>query len=190
MRMTGLSSPGSVFDTRWHIDEVREEIRRVAQEARTEALENPGLLPMVNADLGIYKPILETFVELSNAEMEVYDAVSRACDTGVTADREHAKFSVQYIQSLGDDALKVLPNPAREQSKTRLTPGDFLWPLLTSVYWIILVSTEGWPLRELDWIPDIITDTSAIWFGVIVVFYWVKTIYKLIKRVCEIVNQE
>ena len=174
-------SPGSALDD-WRS---ASEVRQIAQKAKTKALEDPGYLPMVNIDLGIYQKIFETFVELVSTEVEVYNAVLRACDAHAPSDRvrdshasseeENALFSVRYIQSLGDEALKILPDTTKEQSETRLTPGDFWWPVGATVFWLFLVLTEGWPLKDMGWIPDVITDTSPIWYGAIALGSWLMT---------------
>ena len=124
------SKPGSPFDD-W---ETTNDIRHIARKARDEALQSPVQLPVVNADLGIYKPIYETFLELISTEAEVYNAVLRACDARASVDRvrstsstkeeENALFAVQYIQSLGNDALKSLPET--EQTNKRPNCGCVL----------------------------------------------------------------
>lgn len=189
------ASPGSPFDD-WRS---ANEVRQVARKAREEALQSPVQLPAFNADLGIYKPIFECFVELSSTEVEIYDAVLRACDARASGERErsasaaneeeNAFFAVQYIQSLGEESWKSLPDRTSEPSETRLSPGDFWWPASATVFWLVLVLTEGWPLNILSWVPDVITDTSPIWYGVIALGSWLMTIHKVAKRLCEVASR-
>ena len=174
------------------------EVRHIARKARREALEIPRMMPVANGHLGIYQPAFEAFIELSNTEIEVYDAVLRACDarssgnntrsSQAAIEEDHALFSVRYIQSLGDDALKSFPRKLEGREETRLTPGDFWWPLAATVSWLVLVLTEGWPLRDWSWVPGVIAHTSPIWYGAIVLCGWLMTVQKLIKRMCEIAN--
>ena len=73
--------------------------------------------------------------------------------------------------------------------ETKLTPGDFWLPLVNTVIWIIVTFTDGWPLKDWSWVPDVVADTSPVWIGVMVICLWLILVDKLIKKACEIANR-
>ena len=97
--------------------EVRE-LRRYATEGRISALGAASSFARV-ADFnpGIYEPIYDTFREMANIQVEVFDALLRACDSRVPGDLEVAVVSARYCQSLGEQALGMIPELIRQRKQ-------------------------------------------------------------------------
>ncbi len=96
-------------------DEVVQEMRRYATDERIHALGSFSLMQSADVDSDIYKPVYDIFREMTEIQVEVFDALLRACDSRNPGDLESAIFSAQYCQSLGEQALMMIPDLAKRR---------------------------------------------------------------------------
>ena len=90
-------------------DEVVRDLRREARQKRIRALGTSSFARSAGDNNGIYKPISDIAREMADIEVEVYDALLRACDSRNPKDLEPAIASARYCQSLGEQALMMIP---------------------------------------------------------------------------------
>lgn len=99
--------------------EVRE-LRRHATEARINALGAASSFARIDDfKPGIYEPIYGIFREMAEIQVEVFDAVLRACDSRNPGDLDSAIASSRYCQSLGEQALLLLPELLRQHEQKK-----------------------------------------------------------------------
>lgn len=96
-------------------DEVVREMRRYATDERIHALGSFSLMQSADVDSDIYKPVYDIFREMTEIQVEVFDTLLRACDSRDPGDLESAIFSARYCQSLGEQALRTIPDLAKRR---------------------------------------------------------------------------
>lgn len=90
-------------------DEVVRELRREANQKRIRALGASSFARSAGVAPGIYKPITDIVREMADLEVEVFATVLRACDSREPKDLESAILTARYCQSLGEQALMMMP---------------------------------------------------------------------------------
>ena len=94
-------------------DEVVLEMRRYAAEERIQALGASSLAQTVDGAPGTYELVYDIFREMTVIQVEVFDALLRACDSRDPGDLDSAIASARYCQSLGEQALMMIPELAK-----------------------------------------------------------------------------
>lgn len=95
-------------------DEVVLEMRRYATEERIQALGAASYAQAVDGDPGgIYDLVYDIFRDMTVIQVEVFDALLRACDSRDPGDLDSAIASARYCQSLGEQALMMIPELAK-----------------------------------------------------------------------------
>ena len=103
--------------------EVRE-LRRHATEGRINAF--GAVSSFARTDdfkPGIYEPIYGIFREMTEIQVEVFDAVLRTCDSRSPGDLDSAIAASRYCQSLGEQALLLLPELLRQHEQKKEDSG-------------------------------------------------------------------
>lgn len=98
-------------------DQEIRELRRYATEERISALGSVSFARVSDDTSGIYKPIYEIVREMADIQVEVFDAVLRACDSRQPGDLDSAIASARYCQSLGEQALMMIPELSQQRKQ-------------------------------------------------------------------------
>ena len=99
-------------------DEVLRRLRHEATENRISALGTVSAYARVAGFAsGIYKPVYDIFREMADIQVEVFDTVLWACDSRESGDLEYAIVSTRYCQSLGEQALLMMPELAQRRKQ-------------------------------------------------------------------------
>ena len=121
-------------------DEVVLEMRRYATEERISALGAASYAQDVDGDPGIYDLVYDIFREMAVIQVEVFDALLRACDSRDPGDLDSAIASARYCQSLGEQALMTIPDLAKlgKQDESDQEQGC-IWGCVGVVVLVVLV---------------------------------------------------
>ena len=126
-------------------DKIIQELRDAATEARISALAQASSMRVGDSDHGIYKPIYDIFLEMMDISVETSDSVLRACDSRNPEGLETAISSARYCQSLGEQALMMIPELAesRREAEKDQERGCYrvgVWVCVGSVILVVLLT--------------------------------------------------
>lgn len=116
------------------------EIRRYATEERIQTLLAAPFAQAVDFAPGIYEPVYDIFREMMVIQVEVCDALLRACDPRDPDDLEAVLVSVWYGQSLGERALRTISGlPQRGKRDGSDQDQGCIWGCVGVVVLVVLV---------------------------------------------------
>jgi len=98
-------------------DQEIRELRRYATEERISALGSVSFARVSDGASGIYKPVYDIVREMADIQVEVFDAVLRACDSRDPRALDSAIASARYCQSLGEQALMLIPELSQQRKQ-------------------------------------------------------------------------
>lgn len=98
-------------------DQEIRELRRYATEERISALGSVSFARVSDGASGIYKPVYDIVREMADIQVEVFDAVLRACDSRDPGALDSAIASARYCQSLGEQALMLIPELSQQRKQ-------------------------------------------------------------------------
>ena len=141
--------------------EVRD-LKRHATEARINAL--GAVSSFARTDdfkPGIYEPIYGIFREMAEIQVEVFDAVLRACDSRNPGDLDSAIAASRYCQSLGEQALLSLPELLRQHEEKEENEKRSCTRTGCIIAIVTLISLFGLVILFLMWVES--TCEPTIW---------------------------